>query len=376
MISSPRFRPLAAAALLTVLAGCASVPAPTIQRGADPLAGQPVNETSEGIGPDAPAQAQPAGPLLDPGTGVVINQRLAATPPPSLVAPGGATSNSEGESVLAGVKAILGDLRQQNYVLATQLQGTVSLATPRPVDAAQALSLLEMVLAWNDARLVWADGRYNVLPTEQAIAGNLAPRTGGANSARGYELRAVPLRYISAAEMKKLLEPYARSNAVVSVDPARNLIVLAGTRAELQNYLRTVEIFDVDWLKGMSVGVFPLLSAAAADVVDELEGIFGSESGTPVAGMFRFMPLQGQNAVLVITPQPDYLREAQRWIERLDAGGGEGARLYTYEVLYMKAADLADQLGRVFGAGGNGGVSDGGAAPSLMPGLEPVQIRS
>src|SRR5690606_26218180 len=135
-----------------------------------------------------------------------------------------------------------------------------TLATPRPVDAAQALSLLEMVLAWNDARLVWADGRYNVLPTEQAIAGNLAPRTGGAKSARGYELRAVPLRYISAAEMKKLLEPYARSNAVVSVDPARGLIVLAGTRAELQNYLRTVEIFDVGWLKGMSVGVFPLLS--------------------------------------------------------------------------------------------------------------------
>lgn len=376
MISSPRFRSLAAAALLTVLAGCASVPAPTIQRGADPLAGQPVNETSEGIGPDAPAQAQPAGPLLDPGTGVVINQRLAATPPPSLDAPGEATFNFEGESVHAVVKAILGDLLQQNYVIAPQVQGTVTLATPRPVDAAQALSLLEMVLAWNDARLVWADGRYNVLPTEQAIAGNLAPRTGAANSARGYELRAVPLRYISAAEMKKLLEPYARSNAVVSVDPARNLIVLAGTRAELQNYLRTVEIFDVDWLKGMSVGVFPLLSAAAADVVDELEGIFGSESGTPVAGMFRFMPLQGQNAVLVITPQPDYLREAQRWIERLDAGGGEGARLYTYEVLYMKAADLADQLGRVFGAGGNGGASDGGAAPSLMPGLEPVQIRS
>src|SRR5690606_36336716 len=149
------------------------------------------NETSEGIGPDAPAQAQPAGPLPDPGTGVVINQRLAATPPPSLDAPGEATFNFEGEPVHAVVQAILGDLLQQNYVIAPQVQGTVTLATPRPVDAAQALSLLEMVLAWNDARLVWADGRYNVLPTEQAIAGNLAPRTGAANSARGYELRAV-----------------------------------------------------------------------------------------------------------------------------------------------------------------------------------------
>ena len=53
------------------------------------------------------------------------------------------------------------------------------------------------------------------------------------------------------------------------------MIVLAGTRAELQNYLRTIEIFDVDWLAGMSVGVFPLQSAEAGKVVTELEKMFG-----------------------------------------------------------------------------------------------------
>jgi general secretion pathway protein D len=79
----------------------------------------------------------------------------------------------------------------------------------------------------------------------------------------------------------------------------------------------------------------------------------------------------------VITPQARYLREAQSWIERLDAGGGEGARLYTYEVLYMKAVDLADQLSEVFGGqASGGGDSDRGGPASIMPGLESVQIRS
>ena len=320
--------------------------------------------------------ALPAATLTE-GSGELINRRAAATPPPSLDAQGEATFNFEGESVHAVVKAILGDLLQQNYVIAPGVQGTVTLATPRPVNAAQALGLLEMVLGWNNARLVWSDGRYNVLPTEQAVAGVLSPRTGGAADARGYELRAVPLQFIAAAEMKKLLEPYARPNAVVNVDAARNLIVVAGTRGELQNYLRTIEIFDVDWLAGMSVGVFPLQSSEAARMVDELNAVFGEGGSTPVSGMFRFMPLQGQNAVLVITPQPKYLREAQTWIERLDAGGGEGARLYTYEVLYMKATDLAEQLSQVFGGGysASGGGNTSGP-PSLMPGLEPVQIRS
>lgn len=371
-----------APALLVILAGCASVPSPVVQRGADPLAAQPVisreatggsDDGQEGIETD---QAPVAGAVLTPGTGTVINERVAATPPPSLDMPGEATFNFEGEPVHAVVKVILGDLLQQNYVIAPGVQGQVTLATPRPVNAAQALGLLEMVLGWNNARLVWLDGRYNVLPTEQALPGNLSPRTGGVANARGYEVRAVPLRYISAAEMKKLLEPYARPNAVVSTDSSRNLIVLAGTRAELQNYLRTVEIFDVDWLAGMSVGVYPLMSSEAEAVVSDLESVFGDEGQTPVAGMFRFMPLQGQNAVLVITPQPRYLREVQAWIERLDAGGGEGARLYTYEVLYMKAVDLAEQLNQVFGGVGPSPAGAGGGASSLMPGLEPVQIRS
>ncbi|GAB2490039.1 type II secretion system secretin GspD [Arenimonas alkanexedens] len=376
MKNTPSLAPALGLALIVFLTGCATVGAPVIQRGTDARA----NEPAPAVVADDPAAAGPAGaasgPLMTPGTGLVINQRVAASAPPSIDTPGEATFNFEGESVHAVVKAILGDLLQQNYVIAPGVQGQVTLATPRPVNAAQALSLLEMVLGWNNARLVWTDGRYNVLPADQALPGNLSPRTGGAANARGYEVRAVPLQYISAAEMKKILEPYARANAVVNVDASRNLIVLAGTRSELQNYLRTVEIFDVDWLAGMSVGVFPLQSSEAAQMVDELNGIFGEEGSTPVSGMFRFMPLEGQNAVMVITPQARYLREARSWIERLDAGGGEGARLYTHEVLYMKAVDLAEQLSQVFGGQSGAGSRRDSGPPSIMPGLAPVQIRS
>ena len=316
-------------------------------------------------------ESSPAiGPKMKLGTGQVINQRAASQPPPDLGASGEATFNFEGESLHAVVKAILGDLLQQNYVIAPNVQGTVTLATPRPVSGAQALSLLEMVLGWNNARLIWSDGRYNVVPADQAVAGNLSPRTGTPSNARGYEVRAVPLKYISAIEMEKLLKPYARDRAIVQVDTARNLIVVAGTRAELQNYLRTIEIFDVDWLSGMSVGVFPLQSAEAPKVVSELEKVFGEGGKSPLAGMFRFMPLEGQNAVMVITSQAKYLTRCREWIERIDAGG-DGARLFVYEVKYVKAADLAEQLSNVFGR--QRARSSAAAPPSLMPGLEPVR---
>jgi general secretion pathway protein D len=383
------FRSLLVAFLAATLVACGSMPTPTVQRNAV-LTHAPPAGTSSAAGTSGPVtvvngvqtQALPQSPDETPraivrrGTGTVINRSAASAPPPNLGASSGsATFNFEGESLQAVVKAILGDMLGQNYVIAPGVQGTVTLATPKPVSPAAAMSLLEMVLGWNNARMVYTDGRYNIVPADQALAGTVAPRTGSASTARGFEARAVPLKYISATEMEKILKPYARPNAIVSVDNGRNLITLSGTRAELENYLRTVEIFDVDWMSSMSVGVYPLQSGKATKVVADLEKVFGEQSKSPVAGMFRFLPLEGANAVMVITSQPAYLDDIQQWLERVDSAGA-GVQLFSYELKYIKAKDLADRLAEAFGgrsSGGGGQNNNGGT--SLMPGTNPTEIQ-
>lgn len=357
-------------ALLTV--ACTTVPAPVIQR-EETMPSELVGEktqTQQAATTNVP-RAQ-----IRRGSGQVIDRSAAAAPPPNLPGrTGGAIFNFEGESLHAVVQAILGDMLEQNYVIAPDVQGTVTLATPRQVSPAQAMSLLDMVLGWNNARMVYSDGRYNIVPADQAMAGTVAPRTGSAATARGFEVRAVPLNYISAAEMKRLLEPYARPDAIIAIDANRNLITIGGTRAELQNYLRTIEIFDVDWMSSMSVGVFPLQSGNAGRVVASLEKVFGEQSASPVAGMFRFMPLDGANAVLVITPQAAYLDDIQQWLDRIDSAG-DALRLFSYELKYIKAGELADRLAEVFGGGGQTGNAGAGShRGSLMPGLTPTEIR-
>ncbi|MDH5832989.1 type II secretion system secretin GspD [Luteimonas kalidii] len=365
-----------AAFLSIVLAACASMPPPTLSRGqqrppvpAGTAAGDAIQ--AEPLEDDEGPRAQ-----IRRGTGQVINQGAAAAPPPNLGGSSGEASfNFEGEPLHAVVKAILGDMLGQNYTIAPGVQGTVTLATPRTVSPAQAYMLLERALADNNARMVYSGGMYQIVPGDTALpSGNVAPRTGGAMAARGFEVRVVPLRFISATEMEKVLKPYARPNAIVAVDNGRNTITVSGSRVELENYLRTIEIFDVDWLSGMSVGVFPLQTGKATRVVADLEKVFGEQSKSPVAGMFRFMPLEGANAVLVITPQPDYLDDIQDWLERIDSAGA-GARLYSYELKYIKARDLAQRLSEVFGgSSGRGGGNDTGG--SLMPGLSPATIGS
>jgi general secretion pathway protein D len=369
-----------AACLLALLAACASMPPPIVQRngapgatGATATAGDTATADG-GIVNGAEPLPDDIGPraVIHRGSGRTINTEAASAPPPGFAASTGSASfNFEGESLQGVVKAILGDMLGQNFTIAPGVSGTVTLNVQK-VSPAAAFTLLEQVLSWNNARMVYTNGIYNIVPNDQALAGTVAPRTGAPTMTRGFEVRAVPLRYISATEMEKLLKPYARPNAIVSVDPGRNVITLAGTNTELENYLRTVQIFDVDWMSSMSVGVFPLQSGKATDVVSDLEKVFGEQGKSPVAGMFRFMPLEGANAVLVITPQPAYLDQIQQWLDRIDSAGG-GVRLYSYELKYIRAKDLAQRLAEVFGGSGGQGGGNGGT-PSLMPGTQPTQL--
>ncbi len=363
-------RPFLIALMTALLAACASMPPPQV-RHADRLPGAQAG--TEGVRQDhLPESMGNSGPLpvIRRGSSAPINQALAGAAPPTLGSSGQARFNFEGESLQAVVKAILGDMLGQSYSIAPGIAGTVTVSTQQPVGAAGALSLLDGVLAQNNARMVYSDGRYNIVPADQAMTAGVVPRTGSPALARGFETRLVPLRYVSASEMEKILKPYARQGAIVSADGARNMITIAGTRAELENYLRTIQVFDVDWMSSMSVGVYPLQSGRASTVVQDLERVFGEEGKSPTSGMFRFMPLDSSNAVMVITSQPKYLDDIQQWIDRIEGGSGDG-RLFSYELKYIKARDLADRLSEVFG-GGRGNSSD---SASMMPGVDSTEIR-
>ena len=403
----PRFRssrviaPIVLACVV-VLAGCSSVPlrdwpvraepppspaagvatVPTAPPQAANQAGAPASVVDSSESEPGSMPAKPVSPGVEPraevqiGTGEFINARAATRRPASTPAGGNVVFNWENVPIQEVVKAILGDVLQENYVIAPGVQGNVTFSTAQPISPNQAMGVLEMLLSWNNATLVYRDGRYTVTPLNQAIPGNLTPRIGPATSARGYELRVVPLKYIAATEMEKILAPYIRPGAVVRSDNARNILVLGGTRADLANYLETVAVFDVNWLRGMSIGIFPLEQVEAKVVVPELEKVFGDAAGTPMAGMFRFLPIERTNSVMVITPQPEYLKQAEDWIGKLDRGSGAASQLFVYYVKNVKATDLSDKLTEIFT--GKQGSSSGQSAAigSVTPGVESVEINS
>jgi len=280
-----------------------------------------------------------------------------ATPMEEAVAEAGeVTLNFEEASLREFIRVVFEEILKENYLIDPQVKGTVTLHTTYPVRKDAVLPIVESVLQRNGAAVVFQENIYKIIPLVDASAQVDSPVVGKQPTARGsgYAVQIVPLKYVAATEIEKIITPLIPKGSSVSVDEARNLLILSGPQYRIDQILETVEIFDVDWLKGMSFGLFRLQYAEAATLVGELENLVGTEGESPLSGILRLVPIERLNAILVITHAPHYLDEMSKLINQFDWGaeGVEGRRLYVYHLKNSKAVKLAGVLQQIYGLGG------------------------
>lgn len=235
-----------------------------------------------------------------PGSGHFVGQAGSDAPRSSA---GDVTLNFQDTAIGEVVKTILGDILRENYSIDDGVQGKVSLQTSKPITRDALIPTLDTLLQINGAALVRNNGLYQVVPTGEVSLGGLNPRL-KLSADRGYQMLVWPLKYIGAKEMMKLLEPIKPKQGLLEADERRNLLTIAGTQSDLLSLRDTIQLFDVDQLQGMSVGIFRLQAVEAGVITQELEAIFGDSAEGPLAGMVRFLPIDRLNALLVITPRP------------------------------------------------------------------------
>ena len=412
-------------ALAGLLASCASTDAapggaPTVPPAPAPASGSlaaPVSTPAAAAGADTGTAATE--PLLIRG-----NDRVVAPPPIAANAPARGASTSlkfESAPVAEVVRVMLGDLLKVDYVVHPPLAGTITLTTRQSVSPDRALLLLEAALQANGTVMARdSRGTYHVGAPESLKGIVSAPVLAepGKPLPPGYGSVIIPLEYLGAAEMANILRPMVSSDAIVRVDTLRNLLVMRGTRAEAEGWLDLVRTFDVNLLRGMSVGVFPLKHTSAAEVDAALRLLSGgttagaagasavasAAAGTaaraptaaparpgaatapgagqpapaslgeasPLFGALRVIPIERINAVLVVTPRAAYLEEARYWIEQFDRPNLNSAepQLFVYKVQNGSADHLAELLNGIYG--GTAQQPGFSGATGIAPGLTGV----
>ena len=271
-------------------------------------------------------------------------------------------------------KIILSDMLNENYILNPKVKGSITLQTTKPLSKDELLPTLEMLLRMNGAVLVKRGGIYRIEPDAKGVHSANTSLINSDKLVTGYQIKVIPLEYVGVTDMAEIIKPIVPKNAIVRIDPARNILFVGGTREELEKIIDLIDTFDVNYLAGMSFGFYPLENTEVGSTVADIENIFNSGETTPLSGMLRFISIKHLNAILVVSPQKAYIREAEKWIRRLDQQNGivgEGG-VIVYKVQHVDATELAATLGSVI----SGIAPTKSKAISIAPGQKIAKISN
>ena len=260
--------------------------------------------------------------------------------------PEGIQLNLQDADITEVAKIVLGDVLGVNFTVDPAVQGTVTIASVRPLAERDLLALLETVLRMQGAALVDLDGGYAVVPADAAVGGSEVVPLGGEPPLLrpGYGVAVVPLRFISAATAANLVQPLLTRPEDIRIDEARNILIVPADGVERQYVVDTLVALDVDWMAGRSVGLFPLQRSTPEAIIPELEAVLLPPRAVGDEPLIRFLPVKRLNAVLAIAGDPQQIVRVETWVSRLDRGNTVGVQFYVYEVKNMPAEEMAKLL--------------------------------
>jgi general secretion pathway protein D len=311
-------------------------------------------------GQNAASRARPA---VYSGSDVPV---LAAPPTQAAPSGDGYELNFENTPVATVVKVVLGDIMGVGYSIDPRVQGTVTLASVKPVPKSDMLFVLENALHYSGIALLKDAHSYRVVPLGDAVGAGTVEQT-AERAEPGFGVSVVPLHHVSAATLMKLLDSFATRPGIVRADTTRNLLLIQGSGPERRSAIDTALSFDVDWMRGQNVGIFPVQNSNPEPVIAELEKIMETGDNGLNHDLVKFQPVARMNAILVVTRKAELLRTAGNWISRLDNADTSRTGVHVYHIKFGEARQMARVLNDMF-TGNNGSSSFDQAANQIAPG--------
>jgi general secretion pathway protein D len=291
---------------------------------------------------------------------------IAEARPQPIASGNGFDLNFENTPVATIAKVVLGDILGTGYTIDPRVQGTVSLVSIKPVPKSDIIFVLENALRLSGVVLIRDTAGYRLTPLGDAVgSGRVDAATAGPEP--GYGVSVVPLQYVSAQTVLKLMDSFATKAGAVRADSTRNILLIQGSGAERRTAVDTALSFDVDWMRGQSVGIYPIANSGPEPIIAELEKILDSGESGLSQGVVKFQAVNRLNAVMVVSKKPALLQTAATWIKRLDTADTGRTGVHVYQVKYGEARQIARVLSEMF-IGGSAAASLDTASSQLAPG--------
>ena len=263
--------------------------------------------------------------------------------------------NFDNAPIATVAKTILSETLNLGYTIDPRVQGTVSMSSGRLIPKSELLYVLENALRPVGVVMVKDSLGFRLMPLGDAVGSGNA-ESAPDQASPGFGVSFVPLRYTSAQNLLKLMEAFATKPGTVRADVGRNMLIVQGSGPERKSAIETILRFDADWMKGQTVGLYPIQNSAPEAVQADLEKILDSGENGLSQNVVKIYVITRMNAILAVARRPEMLKTVQTWINRLDQTDTARSGVRVYHVKYGEARQMARILNEVFTGGGGGSV--------------------
>ena len=335
---------------------------PTPQAPQSPAGGPPGSQNTPGTltpgtQPAAAESATPASQQPPPGGQTSPAGQAAATNPSGVLGGPGVGFRLENADLIQFINLVAGELKL-NYVLDPAVKGVVTISTSGELKPADLFPILETVLKMNGATAVKVGNLYRIIPLVAAPKNPLGVSTSGAGLPTDDRMmmQIIPLKFVFADDMSKMLAPFLSEGGQVTVLSAANTLILVDDSLNIKRLMDILHEFDNSSFDTQRVRLIPVHNNVASALGPELETIFATYAQSEKQTPLRFVPLDRINAILVAAADPGAFTEVERWIAKLDEPAPtDGIQTFVYRVQYSEADRLLKLLGALLGTSGSAG---------------------
>jgi general secretion pathway protein D len=243
-----------------------------------------------------------------------------------------------------------------NYILDPRVKGGVILNTYGETKDIDTRSLLETILRINGFGMVQQGDLYRIVPLSDISHLPIPPETKTDPASIPADdrtmLNLVFLKYVTADELAKVLDPFQGENAKIYVYAPSNLLLLLDSQRNMRRLMEMVALFDSDTLANQRVRVFTVKNGRPSDLAKELENIAKAIAMSDKNSPIRFLPIDRVNTIIAVAPNPGAFKEVEQWLAKLDVpirSAAGGIKDYVYRVHYGDAISMACSIQALYG---------------------------
>jgi general secretion pathway protein D len=262
------------------------------------------------------------------------------------------------------ITKFVSEITHKNFILDERIKGKITIIAPAKLSVSDTFNLFTAVLEMKGFTVIPSGvNAYSIIPVSEARQKGLKFEKVGQAVNTGFSAQVIPLKYISAPDVLKLVQPIVSKDGYASVFGPGNLLLVVDSSGNIANIQSIIDIIDKPSETRGMINIYFLENADATDLAKVLDSVIKTAQALPQrqASALAFDAVsaitvtadKASNALIIVASPADYLNLLEK-IKMLDK---RRRQVFVQAVIAEVNLDKMKELGTEFtiGAGGTTG---------------------